>query len=226
MLTERQLLILQLIIRLYTQHQEPIGSRTVLLEGQLPYSSATIRNEMMKLEEMGFLEKTHLSSGRVPSILGYRYYVDNMLPVVAQTTKIAPQELQNIRTALRNRYHEMRDIVDMSAQMLSNLTNYTTIVLGPETKQSKLTGFRMVPLSETQVMAIIVTDKGFVENRIFNKPPNMSHEDIEKMVHILNAELVGLRLSEVYYKLQRDIPMLIRQNISAQFDILPIVNGN
>ncbi|MBS4750127.1 heat-inducible transcription repressor HrcA [Granulicatella sp. zg-ZJ] len=222
MLTERQLKILQLIIRLYAEQQEPVGSKTLLKEADLPFSSATIRNEMMKLEELGFLEKTHSSSGRIPSVLGYRFYVDNMLPAV-QTANIQPQELTDIRQTLRHRYHEISEIVDISAKMLSNLTNYTTIVLGPETRQSKLTGFRLVPLSDTQVMAILVTDKGMVENRIFNIPASIIHDDLEKIVRILNDELVGLYLSEVYDKLQYDIPQLIRQNISEQFDILPIL---
>lgn len=222
MLTNRQLKILQLIIRLYTEQQEPIGSKTLLKETDLPFSSATIRNEMMRLEELGFLEKTHSSSGRIPSASGYRFYIDNMLPAIS-TNAIQNQDIQNMKSALNHRYHEISEIVDISAKMLSSLTNYTTIVLGPENKQSKLTGFRLVPLSDTQVMAILVTDKGFVENQIFNIPSSVPQDDLEKIVGILNQELVGLTLSEVFLKLQKDIPELIRTNISDRFDIMPIL---
>ncbi|MBF0779877.1 MULTISPECIES: heat-inducible transcriptional repressor HrcA [unclassified Granulicatella] len=222
MLTDRQLKILQLIIRLYHEQQEPIGSKTLLQETDLPFSSATIRNEMMRLEELGFLEKMHSSSGRVPSSLGYRFYVDNMLPELVHNA-IKKQDIQDMQAALRHRYHEISEIVDMSARMLSSLTNYTTIVLGPEKKQSKLTGFRLVSLSDTQVMAILVTDKGYVENQIFNVSQTLPQADLEKMVNILNDELVGLTLSEVFVKLQQDIPNVIRQHISARFDILPIL---
>lgn len=220
MLTDRQLKILQLIIRLYTEQHEPVGSKTLLKETDLPFSSATIRNEMMRLEELGFLEKTHSSSGRIPSESGYRFYIDNLLPANAYT--IQQQEMMSMQQALRHRYQELSEIVDISANMLSQLTNYTTIVLGPEKKQSKLTGFRLVPLSDTQVMAIIVTDKGFVENQIFNIPTAMPTEDLEKVVRLLNDELVGLTLHEVYEKLKHDIPELIRKDLAIQIDILPI----
>lgn len=221
MLTERQLKILQLVVRLYTEQHEPVGSKTLLSQANLPFSSATIRNEMMRLEELGFLEKTHSSSGRVPSVSGYRFYVDNLLPALDLTQ----HEIVDMKQAFRQRSQQINDIVDMSAKMLSSLTNYTTIVLGPETTKSKLTGFRLVPISGQQVMAILVTDKGVVENQLFTLPQGVSPDDIEKVIGILNQELIGLDLSQVYDKLQRDIPSVIQQNLNVKFDILPILQS-
>lgn len=221
MLTERQLKILQLVVRLYTEQHEPVGSKTLLSQADLPFSSATIRNEMMRLEELGFLEKTHSSSGRVPSVSGYRFYVDNLLPAL----DLAQHEIVDMKQAFRQRSQQINDIVDMSAKMLSSLTNYTTIVLGPETTKSKLTGFRLVPISGQQVMAILVTDKGVVENQLFTLPQGVSPADIEKVIGILNNELIGLELSQVYEKLQRDIPQVIQQNLNVKFDILPILQS-
>lgn len=221
MLTERQLKILQLVVRLYTEQHEPVGSKTLLSQADLPFSSATIRNEMMRLEELGFLEKTHSSSGRVPSVSGYRFYVDNLLPAL----DLAQHEIVDMKQAFRHRSQQISDIVDMSAKMLSSLTNYTTIVLGPETTKSKLTGFRLVPISGQQVMAILVTDKGVVENQLFTLPQGVSPDDIEKVIGILNQELIGLELSQVYDKLQRDIPNVIQQNLNVKFDILPILQS-
>lgn len=221
MLTERQLKILQLVVRLYTEQHEPVGSKTLLSQADLPFSSATIRNEMMRLEELGFLEKTHSSSGRVPSVSGYRFYVDNLLPALDLTQ----HEIVDMKQAFRQRSQQINDIVDMSAKMLSSLTNYTTIVLGPETTKSKLTGFRLVPISRQQVMAILVTDKGVVENQLFTLPQGVSPDDIEKVIGILNQELIGLELSQVYEKLQCDIPQVIQQNLNIKFDILPILQS-
>ncbi|MBS4761746.1 heat-inducible transcription repressor HrcA [Carnobacteriaceae bacterium zg-ZUI252] len=221
MLTDRQLKILQLVIRLYTEQHEPVGSKTLLSQTDLPFSSATIRNEMMRLEELGFLEKTHSSSGRVPSVSGYRFYVDNLLPAL----DMSQNEIVNVKQAFKQRAQQINDIVDMSAKMLSSLTNYTTIVLGPETTKSKLTGFRLVPIDKHQVMAILVTDKGAVENQLFTLPQGVSPIDIEKVVGILNEELIGLNLSEVYEKLQKDIPNIIQDNMNIKFDILPILQS-
>ena len=97
MLTNRQLLILQLIIQLYTETLEPVGSKKLMEVAELPFSSATIRNEMMKLEEMGYLEKNHTSSGRVPSNKGYRYYIDNILP----------RQKQPVSLSVRNQIREV-----------------------------------------------------------------------------------------------------------------------
>lgn len=224
MLSHRQLDILKLIIRLYAIQQEPVGSKTLLKEAELPFSSATIRNEMMKLEELGFLEKTHSSSGRVPSVLGYKFYVEQMLPTI-QKVGVEPDELKIIRDTLKQKYYEIDEMITISAKMLSHLTNYTSVVLGPEMRKSKLTGFRLVPLNRTQVMVILVTDKGAVENRTFNIPEDLSHEELEKMVDAINSQLIGLDLSEVFLKLQQDIPMMMKQSITQKFDILPILQG-
>lgn len=220
MLTDRQLKILQLVVRLYTELHEPVGSKTLLSQTDLPFSSATIRNEMMKLEELGYLEKTHSSSGRIPSSLGYRLYVDNLLPTLQRETD---SDIEKMKNNIHLRSREINDLVDMSAKMLSSLTNYTTIVLGPETRQSKLTGFRLVPLTKTQVMAILVTDKGYVENQLFNIPSGVDSDDLEKVVGLLNKELIGLELSVVFEKLQLEIPNLIQNNMKLKFDIMPIL---
>lgn len=224
MLSDRQLDILKLIIKLYAIQQEPVGSKTLLKETDLPFSSATIRNEMMKLEELGFLEKTHTSSGRVPSVMGYRFYVEQMLPTIQQVG-VTQKELEVIRDTLKQKYYELDEMIDISAKMLSNLTNYTTVVLGPEMKRSKLVGFRVVSLNKMQVMIILVTDKGAVENRIFNIPEDVSHEEIESVVNTINQQLIGLDLAEVFVKLQQEIPNIMKQTMIEKFDVLPILQG-
>lgn len=222
MLTERQLLILDLIVRHYIEFEEPIGSKTLLKESALSLSSATIRNEMMRIEELGFLEKMHSSSGRIPSIQGYRYYVDQLLG--KESEEVADEVKQTIKHGFQNPYREVQQVVEKSAEMLSFLTNYTALAIGPETKDSRLTGFRLVALNEGHVMAILVTDKGHVENQIFSVSPGFSATEIEKIVNIFNQELVGRTLQEVFVKLQTDIPVIIRKYVDAKIDFTAIFN--
>lgn len=215
MLTQRQLLILQLIIQQYTKTLEPVGSKTLLQVAELPYSSATIRNEMMKLEEMGFLEKNHSSSGRIPSNKGYRFYLDFILPQQQHSVGVRKQ----IRESLTQSTYEMRDLFHLSADILSTLTSYTCISLGPELSGSLLTGFRLVRLNAKQVMAILVTDKGFVENKVFSVSNQTDDASLERIVCIINDELVGLPLTQVINRLQTDLPHLMSQYVHSQIHV-------
>lgn len=207
MLTERQILILKSIIFLYTNYGTPIGSKTLMTEAGLKYSSATIRNEMVRLEELGFIEKTHSSSGRIPSIKGYRFYVDHLVCPM----EVQKKDLVTIQKSFSNEFHQLDEIVSQSAELLSQLTSYTAISLGPELKDSRLTGFRLVPLTENKVMVILVTDKGHVENQMFSLPKTIQPHDLEKMVNIFNERLVGHTLIEVFKKLETEIPNLINK---------------
>lgn len=211
MLTERQILTLSSIIRLYTNYGVPIGSKTLMQEADINFSSATIRNEMSRLEELGFIEKTHSSSGRVPSMKGYRFYIDH----IVHPDILHQKELTRIKKSLSNDFRQLDEIVVQSAEVLSQLTSYTAISLGPELKESKLTGFRLVSLSDHKVMAILVTDKGDVENQIFAIPKNMNPNDLEKIVRIFNSHLVGHTLIEVFQKLRSEIPVLVNRYVQT-----------
>lgn len=218
MLTQRQLLILQLIIQLYTETLEPIGSKTLMQSAELPYSSATIRNEMMKLEELGYLEKNHTSSGRIPSNKGYRYFIDYILP--QQKKQMSSQVRNQIRASFQRHGYEIKDLFRLSADILATLTNYTTISIGPEVRTSHLTGFRIVRLSPTQVMSILVTDKGFVENKVSTIPSEVREDDLERVVKIINDELVGLPLATVVIRLKTDIPRLMQRYLQSQIQLI------
>lgn len=221
MLTERQLIILETIIQLYTNDGQPVGSKTLAEEAGIEASSATIRNEMSYLEEVGFIQKTHSSSGRIPSLKGYRFYVDNLL----RPQKVAQDQLTLINQALSQHVRQMDDMMHQSAQLLSELTSYTAIVLGPQAKQNRLTGFRLVALNDNQVMAIIQTDSGAIENMVFRMPKHVDESDLEKVTQIFNEHLIGHSLLEVYRKLQRDIPMLVRKYASSANDVLSSIEN-
>lgn len=221
MLTQRQSEILRLIIQNYTSSGIPVGSKTLMEDG-VKASSATIRNDMKALEDAGLLLKTHSSSGRIPSALGYRHYVDHLL----KPARVTNDDLQQIRLSLSKEFHEINEIIQQSAEILSELTSYTTFSLGPEIKDRRLTGFRIVPLNSRQVIAIVVTDKGNVESQVFTLPENLGSQDLEKIVRIVNERLVGDPLMTVYHKLRTEIPMILHryfqttEGISNLFDTI------
>ncbi len=171
MLTERQELILKTIIMDFTQTHEPVGSKTVTNQLPVKVSSATIRNEMAALEEQGLIEKTHSSSGRIPSSAGYRYYLDHLINPV----KIPASVYNQIVYQLDQPFQQVNEIVQEAAKILSDLTNYTAFAAGPETHSVKVTGFRIVPLSSHHT----------------------SGEEIEKAVRLINDHLVGKPLSSI-----------------------------
>ena len=193
MLTNRQSLILQLTVNDFIESAQPVGSRQLSEKKEAPFSSATIRNELAELEEMGYLEKTHTSSGRVPSEKGYRFYVDHLLT----PEKLKMEDSFQMRSLFQEKIVETEELIRKSATILSDLTNYTSVLLGPDTSLHAVKRFSIVPLDETTAVAIIVTDNGRVENRLFTVPEGFNASDIEKMVNILNDRLVGTPLVQL-----------------------------
>ncbi|GIN89677.1 heat-inducible transcription repressor HrcA [Siminovitchia terrae] len=214
-LTDRQLLILQAIIDEFIRSAQPIGSGKLSKREEINLSSATIRNEMADLEESGYIEKTHTSSGRIPSEKGYRYYVDHLLA----PEMLHAHERQLIHSIFAERIYELEDVVQRSASVLSELTNYTTILLGPAVKENKLKRLQIVPLSGGMAVAVIITDTGHVENKLFSLPENHAPENIEKLVNILNEKLAGVPISELRVKIEYEVAEILRQNIH-QYDTL------
>ena len=209
MLTNRQLLILKTIIDDFIETAHPVGSRVISKKENISYSAATIRNVMADLEEMGLLEKTHSSSGRIPSEKGYRYYVDHVI-----APSIHVQDVQVIKHMIRDGFFEFEKMVQMSAQVLSDLTNYTTIILGPEVNETKLKQVEIIPLSNQAAVAILVTNTGYVEHRSFTIPKGVSTSDIEKLVNILNDRLKNVPLIYVSDKLSTEVHELINRYIN------------
>jgi len=209
LLTDRQLLILQVIVDDFIRSAQPVGSRSLSKKGEISFSSATIRNEMADLEELGYIEKTHTSSGRVPSEKGYRYYVDHLLsPQV-----LNPKDISIIQSIFAEKIFEFETIIQKAAKILSELTNYTSIVLGPAVSINKLKKIQIIPLNKETAVAIFVTDTGHVENRTFSVPASIDASDIEKTVNILNERLSGVPLEELDNKIYKEVATLLRQHI-------------
>ena len=159
MLNERREKILKIIVEEYIKTARPVGSGYV--SKVLNCSSATVRNEMMYLEEVNLLEKTHTSSGRIPSEKGYRYYVDNLMTPKSMTG----EDMIKLQTIFRNNSLVLSDAIKKSIEIVSEITNYTSIVLGNNSKENKLKKVEVVPLNDNKVLTMVITDKGFVEHK-------------------------------------------------------------
>ncbi len=209
MLTNRQLLILQLTVDDFIKSAQPVGSRQLSKKPEAPFSSATIRNEMADLEEMGYLEKPHTSSGRVPSEKGYRFYVDHLLA----EEKLNRKDSEQLRSIFQDQMVEVEELIRKSATILSELTNYTSILLGPDSSLHAVKRFSIVPLDSQTAVAIIVTDHGRVENRVFSVPEGFTTSDIEKMVNILNDRLIGTPLIHLQQALLEEAKVILDKHI-------------
>jgi heat-inducible transcriptional repressor len=210
MLTERQRLILTAIVDDYIRSAEPVGSRSISKKSGVGYSPATIRNEMADLEELGFLEQPHTSAGRIPSAKGYRYYVDHLVRI----GEVDEEDLRRVRSFFAKKMTRMEQIIQHAATILANLTNYTSIVLGPEVFSNSLKAFQLVPLNDQSAVAIIVTNTGHVENRTISIPPGFDVGELEKVVAILNAKLAGVPLHRLQTKLYTEVSEELNRYVS------------
>jgi heat-inducible transcriptional repressor len=197
-MTLRQEQILKLIVDEYVKSAEPIGSKT--LAEILDVSSATIRNDMSSLEELGFIEKTHTSSGRVPSEKGYRYYIETIAKNIDEETN-GFFEFEKIfdKDIARD------DIIKEAINLLSEATNCTAISLGPNAYNSKVKKVQLVPITPHHALILVITNFGYVESRQINISDEMDLDELTKVIDLLNEMLVNTPISKVSAKLHYEI---------------------
>lgn len=206
MLSTRQNEILKLIIEEYSKAPVPVGSTSICKI--LGVSPATVRSEMAKLEDMGYLEKTHISSGRVPSENGYRYYVDNLM----KPKEMTGEEVLNLQKVFQNKSLALSDAISKSLEIISEMTHYTAVVLGSN-NESRLKKVEVVPISDTSVIAIVITDNGHVENKKIDiEESNL--DEIGKIVELINKLIVGTPIDEVSEKLEFEIKPIIGKYVT------------
>lgn len=202
MLTERQEKILKSIVEKYIKEPIPVGSKAI--SKILKCSSATVRNDMGELENNGLLEKTHTSSGRIPSEAGYRYYVDNLM----ELKKMNGEDLLKLQIVFKNQQLALSDVITKSLQVISDMTNYTTVVLGSTSHENLLKQIEVIPIDDVSMIVIIVTDKGHVEHKNI-KLQDVSLEDIKKTVGLINNLISGTPIDEVSNKLEFEVKPII-----------------
>jgi heat-inducible transcriptional repressor len=203
MLNRRQRL-LKLIVEEFINKAEPVGSNTLIEKHDLPYSSATIRAEMAELEAEGYLEKTHTSSGRVPSTEGYRYYVKYLRDV----NSVDDEVKDKIHQLFSQRDVAINEIIKHSCEIISQMSNLTTVMLGPDSKEERLSKVQLVSLNEQSAVAVFVTDRGHVEHKIFAIPPGISLSELESAVEIINKRITNTKLSEIIEKINAIKPLI------------------
>ena len=195
--------ILKLIVEHFIKTAQPVGSQTLLDEYHLDYSSATIRAEMNGLEKDGYLEKTHASSGRVPSARGYQYYVEHL-----REERIDSQVKYALASVLEKKAQSAEEVIKQSCQILSNMTNLASVVLGPKANQEKLVSVQLIPLGNSNATAVFVTDQGYVENKTFMIDEGVSLEELQKSMVLLNDRLRGTPIVELVDKMEAMRPAL------------------
>ena len=206
-MNNRQNELLKLIVEAYINTIKPVGSKSLVKK--LKCSSATIRNDMAYLESLGYLEKTHTSSGRIPSEAGYKYYVDNLM----KPKELTGEEVIKLQTILNNKNLPVSDCIVKCMEIISDLTNYTSIVLGKESANNTLKHVSIIPLDTNKIVAVIVTSSGHVENKQFVIPNTISVDELVKTSEIINKELFGTKLSKINEKLEFEIKPVIAKKI-------------
>lgn len=189
-LDERKLKILQAIIRNYLETGEPVGSRTISKYTDLHLSSATIRNEMSDLEELGYIVQPHTSAGRIPSDKGYRLYVDMMM-------QDKTQEVEEMKELLVSRADKLDLFLKQVAKYLAANTNYASLVSKPQYSHKKVKFIQLTKVDEWNLLAIIVLDNNAVKNRVISLKGSIEDDDIVKLNFVLNTTLNGLDVTEI-----------------------------
>jgi heat-inducible transcriptional repressor len=195
--------ILKYIVEYFIKNAQPVGSHTLIDEYKLPYSSATIRNEMFALEKMGFIEKTHSSSGRVPSSKGYRYYCEHL------RDKNVDEQLKNsLQVVLEQKVRSIEEVIKESCEILSHMTNLVSVVNGSSETIERLANVQLIQIGENTLTAVFVTDKGYVENKTFIIPTSIKANEVVDCVKILNDRLKGTPVNELVDKVEALKPIL------------------
>lgn len=213
MLSKRQEELLKLIVEEYIKTVKPVSSKSLC--DTLDCSSATIRNEMGILEDLGLLEKTHTSSGRVPSEKGYRYYVDNIM----KPKELSGDDILKLQTVFHNKSLMLSDAITKSMEIISELTNYTCVVLGDTSTENKVSKVEAVPISENSLIAIIITDKGHVENKSILLEDNVTVDEIKQTVDLINKLIIGTPIEDVSAMLEYEVKPIIGKYVK-QHEVL------
>ena len=189
-LDERKTKILQAIIRNYLETGEPVGSRTISKYTDLNLSSATIRNEMADLEELGYIVQPHTSAGRIPSDKGYRFYVDSMM-------EDKEREIVEMKDMLVEKQDKMEVLLKQVAKELAQNTNYATMISAPQTHHSKVKFLQLSRVDANQLLAVVVVEGNVIKNKILSVDQELNDETLLKLNILLNTHLNGLSIEEI-----------------------------
>lgn len=216
MITQRQNEILNLIVELFTRTHEPVGSKA--LQASVDSSSATIRNDMAKLEKLGLLEKAHTSSGRLPSPEGFKYFVEHSLNL----DSIDEQDIYQVVKAFDFEAFKPEDILQKAGQILADLTAYTSVILDVEPARQKLTAFDIVQLSSHDALAVLTLDESKPATVQFAIPKNFLARDLVTLKEIVADRLLNRTVMDIHYKLRTEIPQIVQKYFTITDNVLDL----
>ncbi len=194
MLNDRRRLVLQALVEEYIASGQPVGSKNLVERHGLGCSSATVRNELAALEETGYVFQPHVSAGRIPTDIGYREFVDDLLHEAKSLPGLDAEEMRRRYTALAG---EIDDLMRQTSVMLSNLTHYVAVVLAPTVSLARIRRIDLVSMGVSRVLVVLITEGGQVVNRHVELTEDLVSERLQEVEHALNASLAGKRASEV-----------------------------
>jgi len=218
-LDSRKLQILQAIINDYIITAEPVGSRTLAKKYNLGVSSATIRNEMSDLEEMGFLEQPHTSAGRVPSDKAYRLYVDKLMKLKT----INDLEAEHIKETYKTRLLQIEEVIFQTAKILSDITHYTSIAMAPQLDKVAIKHIQLVPVDKGFALLVVVTNSVILKDTLISIPEDISSEDLFKISNFLNEQFRGKTLDQFNVKELSNIRAEFLQNRRFLLNLVDIL---
>ena len=192
-LDERKKKVLQAIVEEYINTAEPVSSGSITKGYGLDYSSATIRNDMAQLENIGFLDKPHTSAGRVPSAKGYRYYVNELL----KEDNLSLEEIKKKKNKLEIKVNEIEDLTKVATTTLSEITHYTTVAVGPKADKQIIEEIKFVSLGQRMLMVVIVTDTGLVKETIIKFDEDVTESQVDTLNALFNNRLKGKPLAKI-----------------------------
>ena len=204
-LDDRKVKILKAVIQNYLDTGEPVGSRTISKLTDLQLSSATIRNEMADLEELGYIVQPHTSAGRIPTDKGYRLYVDDLMAQKEEEISLREQqvgdkekELDSMKDALSEKVDRVEELLQNVAKVLANNTNYATMITTPKVTGNKLRFVQLSQLESNKLLAVIVMEGNLIRNKVITISEDISPENLLKLNLLLNTTLTGLTLQEMH----------------------------
>lgn len=219
-MNERKRKILHTIINEYITNAEPVGSRHIAKNLDLGLSSATIRNEMADLEEMGYLEQPHTSAGRIPSDRGYRFYVNELM----SGYEISQRDIDLLAGAMEVKLNQLDKVIRQASVLLSQLTNYTAVLMTPEMKHGAIKTIELVPVDSSSMIIILVTNEGIMKNKRVYIPRSVKSELIPQISAVLKEKLSGLQLNEIDVRKINEIKKALGANYEMLFPVLDFIS--
>ncbi|HHX18738.1 MAG TPA: heat-inducible transcription repressor HrcA [Clostridium sp.] len=217
-LDDRKKSILHAIIDDYINTAEPVGSRTLARKHGLGLSSATIRNEMADLEDMGYLTQPHTSAGRIPSDKGYRFYVDQLM----EFSELTDEEMYSIKDAMETRINELSQFLKQASVIMSQITKYASMAAAPGKQNSILKTVQIVPVEKGKALIVVLTNAGVIKNSLINIPETVLPEELITVSNIFNEKLKDLTIDNINASVIKEIELLLG---NVRGILLPILNG-